>query len=256
MSSHIFISHASKDDAFVKELRQYLESFALTFWVDSRNLRGGNKLAPEIERAIESARQTIVVISPNTINSPWVRKEIKHALEIEKQRGDEGYRVIPLLLPGIEPSALELWFDEEPVGVIVQLTVGGLLEALPNILAALGERAPNDHPPAEDVTTPPVAELVLKLSDAKVETADGKTRAKATATLIYEPADGARNIESNRFFFTAPLGPIETDNLRWYLEEYFRWPRGTFKDRADRVEANLPQWGQDLYAAALASKTV
>jgi tetratricopeptide (TPR) repeat protein len=255
---HIFISHATKDDAFVAHLRQLLESFALTVWVDSRNLRGGNKLAPAINQAIEQARQTIVVISPNTVNSPWVRKEINYALEIEAQKQDAGYRVIPLLLPGIEPAALDLWFDEEPVGLKVQLTAAnlmeGLMEALPAILAALGERAPDDPQAAEETAAIPVAELALKLSDAKVETADGKTRAQAMATLIYEPADGAPAIESKRFFFTAPLGPIETDDLRWYLEAYFRWPLGVFKERADRIEAQLPSWGQDLFTAALSSK--
>lgn len=125
-NSHIFISHASKDDDFVKQLRVSLESHQLSIWVDSRNLRGGAKLAPEIEQAIETARQTIVVLSPNTINSPWVRKEIQQALAVEKQRGKDGYSVIPLLLPGIEPSALALWFDEEPVGVKVELKVGSV----------------------------------------------------------------------------------------------------------------------------------
>lgn len=249
---HIFISHASQDDDFVKELRQLLESFALTVWVDSRNLRGGNKLAPAINQAIEQARQTIVVISPNTVNSPWVRKEISYALEIEAQKQDAGYRVIPLLLPGIEPAALDLWFDEEPLGLKVQLTATGLMEALPALLAALGERLPDDPATAQEPAAVPVAELVLKLSDAKVETADGKTRAQALATLLYEPTD----LESKRFFFTAPLGPIETDDLRWYLEDYFRWPHGVFKERASRIEALLPSWGKDLFTAALSSKAV
>src|SRR5689334_15765059 len=98
----IFISHASADDAFVAELRQELEALGLQTWVDSRALVGGNKLAPEIETAIEQARQFLVVLSPSTVNSPWVRREIKKALEVETGRGD-GYRVIPLLLPGITP---------------------------------------------------------------------------------------------------------------------------------------------------------
>jgi hypothetical protein len=62
-------------------------------------------------------------LNPNTINSPWVRKEIRKALEVEKQRSGDGYRVIPLLLPGIEPSAPALWFDEEPVGVKIELRI-------------------------------------------------------------------------------------------------------------------------------------
>ena len=44
--THIFISHTSKDDGFVKELRESLEADRLVVWADSRNLRGGAALAP------------------------------------------------------------------------------------------------------------------------------------------------------------------------------------------------------------------
>ncbi|HEX5732327.1 MAG TPA: TIR domain-containing protein [Blastocatellia bacterium] len=256
-NSHIFISHSSKDDDFVKELREALESQAVGVWVDSRNLRGGAKLAREIEVAIEQARQFIAVISTNTINSPWVRKEIQKALEVERARKDEGYRVVPLLLPGVEPSALGLWFDEEPVGVRVEIKTGELSEALPDILAALGERLPTDHQPAKDSVSRPVEELILRLDDLEIETKDGKRRASAVAQLVYEPADkSARAVESKRFNFTAPLGVIEAEDLRWYLEEYYVWPIGVFKERAERIEKQLPQWGQDLYQAALGRPVV
>src|SRR5436305_7485963 len=142
--SHAFISHASADDPFVAELRRALDALQIPVWVDSRELIGGNKLAPEIEKAIEQARQFLVVLSPKTVNSPWVRREIQKALEVEKIRGD-GYRVIPLLLPDITPGALGAWFDEEPVGVKIEIGPGGLSAALPALLAALGERLPTDH---------------------------------------------------------------------------------------------------------------
>ena len=45
--------------------------------------------------------------------------------------------MIPLLLPDVETTALEHWFEEEPLAVPVQLTATGLSEALPAILAAL-----------------------------------------------------------------------------------------------------------------------
>jgi hypothetical protein len=253
MNNQIFISHSSKDDAFVKELRETLEDSGLSVWVDSRSLRGGSKLAPEIEAAIEQARQFLAVISTNTINSPWVRKEIRKALAVEGSRKDDGYRVIPLLLPGIEPSALENWFDEEPVGIRIEVKAGGLSEALPQILAALGESLPVDRQPVKTVAPQPVEELVLRLDDLRIETKEGKRRAQAVAQLVYEPADNsARNVESKRFIFIAPLGVIETEDLRWYLEEYFVWPIGVFKERAERIESQLPQWGQALYQAALA----
>lgn len=102
----VFISHATSDDAFVRELRLILEGLHIPVWVDSRNLRGGNALAPEIAQAIEQALQVIVVLSPRTINSPWVRREIRQALQVQKSRQADGYRVIPLRLPGVETTAL------------------------------------------------------------------------------------------------------------------------------------------------------
>lgn len=254
-NSHVFISHSSKDDAFAKELREALEALRLPTWVDSRKLAGGSKLTPEVEQAIEEARQFIAVLSPNTINSPWVRGETQKALEVERRRKGEGYRVIPLLLPGIEPSALALWFDEEPVGVQVEVTkAGGLAEALPQILAALGERLPDDPQRMVDVTPPPIEELTLELNDLRVETSEGKRRAQAVARLVYEPADKtARRVESRRYAFTAPLGVIEAEELRWYLEEFFIWPVGIFREQAERLEAQLPEWGRALYHAALGS---
>jgi tetratricopeptide (TPR) repeat protein len=253
MSEQVFISHSSKDDDFVRELREALERQGVTVWVDSRKLRGGEKLAPEVVAAIERARQFVAVIGPNTVNSPWVRGEIRKALEVEAARKGEGYRVVPLLLPGVEPSALPLWFDEEPVGVRVELKAGGVSEALPDILAALGERLPDDRQPAEAFAPPPVEELTLKLNDLKIETKDGRRRARAVAQLVYEPADkSSREVESKRYNFTAPLGVIEAEELRWYLEEFYVWPIGIFQERAARVEQRLPEWGQDLYRAALA----
>jgi len=252
----IFISHASADDAFVKKLREALEAYHYPIWVDSRNLRGGSKLAPEIVQAIANASQFIAVLSPNTVKSSWVRREIEKALEVEKRCRSDGYRVIPLLLPGLTPAALANWFDEEPVAVPIQSGPGGLTEAMPAILAALDERLPTDHQAPAQPDAKPLEELVLTLTDPKIDTREGKRRAIATATLTYEPANNSkRSIESRRFNFTAPLGPIEADDLRWYLEEYFRWPVGVFETRAKGIEQKLPQWGRDLYQTALGAET-
>jgi tetratricopeptide (TPR) repeat protein len=252
-NSHIFISHSAKDDTFVKGLREELEALGIKTWVDSRELIGGSKLTPEIEKAIESARQFVVVLSTNTINSPWVRKEIRKALEVEQRRQGEGYRVVPLLIPGVEPSSLGLWFDEEPVAVPVCMESGEISEMLPALLAALGERLPDDWQPHADVAARPVEELILRLSDLQFVEEEGVRRARAIAQLVYEPADkAARSVESRRFVFTAPLGVLEAEELRWYLEEYFVWPVGQFKKRAARVEAKLPKWGRELYQTSLA----
>jgi tetratricopeptide (TPR) repeat protein len=253
----IFISHASSDDAFVQQLRESLEGQGLHVWADSRNLAGGAKLAPEIETAIEQARQVLVVLGPDTVNSGWVRKEVQHALQVEQRRKGEGYRVVPLLLPGIRPTALSVWFDEEPLAIPIELAPGSLSAALPAILAALGERLPADAQVSQVAEAQPLAELLLELADVQIVQEAGTRRVAGTATLTYTPADypKAPIVESRRYHFKAPLGPIEAEDLRWYLESYFIWPVGVFKERADWIAAQLPKWGQDLYGAALGAAT-
>ncbi|QQZ29827.1 TIR domain-containing protein [Thiothrix subterranea] len=244
---HIFISHATADDAFVKALRIKLELHGLTVWADSRNLVAGNKLTPEIERAIRDSRHVLAILSPQTINSAWVRKEIIFA-------ENNGHNVIPLMLPGIEPSALVMWFDEEPVGVKIELHPGKLNEAMPRILAALGERLPDDLPTEQTIENKPLAELLLELTEPTLtRNADGSEQLNARATLTYTPADLSkeREVTSRPFRFTAPIGQIEQDELRWYLEAYYQWPVGLFRKRAQRTEAQLPQWGAKLSAAVL-----
>ncbi len=255
-NTHVFISHSSKDDPFVKQLREALEGLGINVWVDSRNLRGGSKLAPEIEAAIEAARQFVVVLSKETVESPWVRREIRKALEVEQRRKAEGYRVIPLLV-GVGPDALGTWFDEEPVGVKIEVTAGGLSDALPALVSALGERLPDDPQPAHAVSARPVAELKLRLRNGAVaQVSEGVQRATATAQLLYDPADPLRPaVESREFKFTAPLGPIEAEDLRWYLESYYLWPTGVFNERAAHIESRLPVWGQELYKAATGAQS-
>ena len=101
-------------------------------------------------------------------------------------------------------------------------------------------------------------ELRLEMSDPSMVEEEGKRRARATARLIYTPGGGGqRAVESReRFIFTAPLGPIENEELTWYLERYFIWPSGVFKQRADKVEKQLAVWGKSLYDAVLDNDSV
>jgi tetratricopeptide (TPR) repeat protein len=241
----VFISHSSQDDQVVAEIRQALESLGIEVWADSQWLAGGDKLELSINEAIEKASHFLAILSPNTTNSAWVAKEIKHALQVRKKRGD-AYKVIPVLLPGIEPSALRLWFGKEPVAVKLSVGPGGVSAALPGLLAALGERLPEEAAAPVQAHAALIADLVLTLTDPAIETTEGKRRATA-ATLTYYPPDGGPKVESKRYRFTAPLGPIEADELAWYLERYVNWPSGVFQERAHRVEEALPRWGDLLY---------
>ncbi|MGB2985831.1 MAG: CHAT domain-containing protein, partial [Phycisphaerae bacterium] len=108
------------------------------------------------------------------------------------------------------------------------------------------------HSELFDITAAPSANLTLKLNHLTLPTVGGERRAKATATLSYTPApQGEPKVRSSPYKFTAPLGPIEDEELTWYLERYAHWPVGVFAERAAKVIKNLPEWGGDLFEAAL-----
>ena len=251
----LFISHSSQDDAFVRNLRAALADHGQDGWIDSRELHGGDPLWPEIQRAIDGASAYAIVVSPDALQSRWVGKELRHALAERDQRGKDKFPVIPLSLNGTKLGVLEEFFGEEPVYIPVSSDAGGVEQAMNAILVALGKRLPADVPSTPQPKAEPLEELVLELTDLKFHEQDGIRRASARARLVYEPATpGQPHVHSAQSWrFVAPIGPIEAEELRWYLEKYAVWPSQYFRDRARKVEENLVKWGQLLYDAAMPS---
>ena len=250
----VFLSHSSADDALVRRLQQALADLGEDLWIDSRELRGGDALWPAIQSAIESAAAFAVLVSPDGLQSRWVGKELRHALDVQSRRGRAGYPVIPLTVDDTRLGVLEGYFEDAPAYIPISSAPDGLDAALDAILTALGRRLPADRAPTAQPAPEPVEELVLELSDLRFEDLGaGVRRPCARARLVHEPAAaGAREVASARSWrLTAPIGPIEADDIRWYLEKYAVWPGTQFRDRARRVEESLIRWGQDLHRAAL-----
>lgn len=239
----VFISHSSKDDGIVRELRQELEALGVETWADSQRLSGGDLLTPKIKSGIENADCFVVVVSLDALNSDWVQREVKHAKSVRKP----GYKIIPLTRPGIGTQALRPLFGKERVGINLGDGPAAVTDALQHILVAIGLQLPTEIIPHLQAQAAPVADLVLELADPAIGDVDGKRRVTATATLVYCPPDGGPRVESRRYHFSSPLGPIEAEEISWYLERYINWPSGLFEERAQRVVNALPQWGRLLY---------
>jgi hypothetical protein len=120
----VFISHSSKDDAIVRELRHALEGIGIEVWADSERLSGGDPLAPKIQQAIKKADYQIAIISMNGLNSEWVQREIEHA-------ESAGRGIVPLMLPGIGPVAMRRLFRQELVGIPLKNGPGAVQERFP-----------------------------------------------------------------------------------------------------------------------------
>jgi tetratricopeptide (TPR) repeat protein len=251
--AHLFLSHSSADDGFVRELRDALADLDQPVWIDSRQLKGGDPLWGEIKAAIGASAGLAVLVSPDALQSDWVAKELKYALELQTERGRAAFPVLLLALNGTKPASLAGYFDETPAYIPVSSAPGGATAALHDILVAMGQRLPTDRPPLAQPRPEPVAELVLELSDLGFDEQDGVRRPAARARLVYEPAiPGQPNVASEQMWrLIAPLGPIEAEELRWYLERWPVWPNPLVADRARQLEANLIAWGQALHGAAL-----
>ena len=96
----IFISYSRKDIDFVRKLAGDLEKANYDVWWDLTDLRGGDEWVTRIAAAIEASETVIVVLSPNSIQSEWVRKEYTQAIGLHK-------RIIPIMFtPSPVPFAL------------------------------------------------------------------------------------------------------------------------------------------------------
>jgi len=151
-------------------------------------MRGGDMLWPEIERAIEAASAHAAVVSPESLQSDWVCKELSYALRLAARRGREAFPIVPLSLNGTKLGVLKALFGGEVLYIPVSSDPGGVEAAMNAILIALGQRLPADTPSRPQPNPQPLEELVLELSDLKFHDVDGKRRASARARLIYEPA--------------------------------------------------------------------
>ncbi len=81
----VFVSYAhqwSDDAAYIS---QVFEAHGLNVWIDSGELRTGDKLGKRLLRAIEKADHFVALISPEYFASPWCVRELEAAAEKEKK---------------------------------------------------------------------------------------------------------------------------------------------------------------------------
>jgi len=96
----IFLSHNSKDKPFVRQLAADLRTFGFESWIDEAEIAYGQSLIQTIVTSIEAVSLVIVVISKNSVDSEWVKKELDMSLllEIEERKNF----VIPLIIDDIK----------------------------------------------------------------------------------------------------------------------------------------------------------
>jgi hypothetical protein len=98
-----FISHSSKDRAFVEEeLIGVFDALGLEPWYSKEDINAAEEWERSIKKGLESSEWFAVVLSPRSQSSSWVRDEVHWAFS------HRGGRIIPILLEECDPQEVHL----------------------------------------------------------------------------------------------------------------------------------------------------
>src|SRR3954454_11335093 len=97
----VFLSHATNDKPLVEELARRLTRENLKPWLDKWNLIPGTPWQPELEAALAECASCAVIIGPGGFG-PWHHEEMRTAINRRVEDRAHAFRVIPVLLPGVE----------------------------------------------------------------------------------------------------------------------------------------------------------
>jgi TIR domain len=83
-----FISYSSKDQEFAERLHADLQNKGVRCWFAPEDIQGGRKLHEQIDQAIHLHERLLLILSPYSMASEWVKTEIAKARqrEVREQR--------------------------------------------------------------------------------------------------------------------------------------------------------------------------
>ena len=79
-----FISYASKDDSFARQLHSDLTAGGVDCWFAPEDLKIGDDTRSALDEAILKKAKLLLILSQHSVNSAWVRKEVETAFERER----------------------------------------------------------------------------------------------------------------------------------------------------------------------------
>jgi TIR domain/Pentapeptide repeats (8 copies) len=102
-----FISYSSEDREFAERLHADLQSKNVRCWFDREDMKIGDRIRPRIDEAIRAHDKLLLVLTENSMKSPWVEKEVETAFEKERKQGRT--MLFPIRLDDEVIEAEEAW---------------------------------------------------------------------------------------------------------------------------------------------------
>jgi hypothetical protein len=88
-----FLSHSSHDAEFVAELAATLRRHGVPVWYSATNILGAQQWHDEIGAALRRCDWFLLVLSPDSVDSMWVKRELAFALQQPRFEN----RIVPII---------------------------------------------------------------------------------------------------------------------------------------------------------------
>jgi hypothetical protein len=184
----VFLSHNSVDKPWVIKLKDDLQRYGLSVWLDRDEIRPGDLFAAALEDGLANSRAVALIVSPEAMASGWVKEEYYRALSLTKDKASP-LQLIPVILRTAEvPDFLKSrnWVDFRD-----ELDYAQSLWKL--VWGITGQKPPE----ALDLTAPP--------TPARPAEASASTLAQAAPPTPTEPVFRSGGIKAG--------GNIQADNI-------------------------------------------
>jgi hypothetical protein len=150
----VFVSYSHSDRDFAERLANALVAHGQQVWFDKWDIQPGDSIITKIfEEGLADAAAFVVILSKESVASPWVREELNVATV---RRIEDLTRVIPILKEDVEiPIALRTlhWVD-------MRTDVEAGIRSIVNVLSGVSERPElGETPPHIRKLVEPVAGL-------------------------------------------------------------------------------------------------
>jgi hypothetical protein len=132
--THIFFSYARIDSAIADQIVYRLEKNGYHVWIDRSDISGGDQWRRKIVDAIDKASTFIVLLSPQSVRSDNVRKEIDLAEHSQT-------RIVPIR---IQAAEIPKEFLYQLVGLQIIDLSSNVDKDFSKLLEALGQKIPRE----------------------------------------------------------------------------------------------------------------
>jgi len=99
LMTQVFISYSEQDRETMEKIRNSLRRESLTVWTNTTDIQTGEDFQSAIDRGIEQTDNLVYLLSPDSVESEYVRKEIDYAVSLHK-------RIIPVLVRETPPESI------------------------------------------------------------------------------------------------------------------------------------------------------